>query len=121
MICTVGELHAMDLGTHMHVMEEWNEGSEAEFGWQDAMVVLHGYYTRVIQEDSIGGLYVCTYVSGGEGDLQSLRVYTDVSPASKAHTPAPHSAGWVNWDLRIAHKIGDEMWWHKGKENSAPL
>ncbi len=70
---TPGELNEMDLGVHMAQMEEWNE--EPGFNWQLASIVLLGYHTAVIQEDGIGGLHVAIYISGGEGELVSLRVY----------------------------------------------
>jgi hypothetical protein len=109
MICTVGELHAMDLGVHMHVMEEWNE--ETNFGWQDAMVILAGYYTRVIQADNMGGVYVCTYVSGGEGDLVAMRVYSEAPQINRrGDVMIPRLQ-------TIEHKIGCEMWWDTGKED----
>lgn len=69
----MGDLHAMDLGAHVATMEEWNE--EAGFRWGPATVILQGFYTRVVQDDGIGGLHVATYITGGEGDLISLRVY----------------------------------------------
>jgi hypothetical protein len=97
----------MDLGTHMYLMEEWNEGTE--FGWKDAQVILHGYLTRVIQEDNHGGLHVATYVTNGEGDLRSLRVYTDtpqrledIAPASSPHTRNA---------LGEMHTVGTEMYY----------
>lgn len=68
------DLHTMDLGAHIHLMEEWNE--DAGFMWQPAVVVLQGFYTRVFQGDGKGGLHVATYITNGEGDIISLIVYT---------------------------------------------
>lgn len=100
MICTVAELYEMDLGAHIHVMEEWNE--DAGFQWQPATVILHGYYTRVIQEDGKGGLHVASYVTHGEGDLVSLRVYTD-TPKNRGSRPIVHDDA--------IHRCGHEYWW----------
>jgi hypothetical protein len=107
MRCTWKELNAMDLGTHMHVMEEWNP--EAGFVWGDAYVILHGYFTRVIQEDGKGGLHVATYVTNGEGDLRSLRVYTDTP--QQLEEIAPSSEQWVKDDLTEMHQIGFDYWY----------
>ena len=113
MICTIKELNELDLGVHMQVMEEWNE--ETDFKWQDeAEVVLHGYYTRVIHQDGIGGLYIMTYLTHGEGDIQSLRLYSD-TPSHVALNPAPSSARWVQNSMKEIHITGLEMWWHKDK------
>lgn len=112
MKATVAELNQMDFGTHMAVMEEWNE--HHDFDWQDATVILHGYYTRVVQTDGIGGLYIATYLSHGEGDLISLRVYTD-TPRNLAENPAPCSEDWVKEAMVKDQKIGTEYWWHKDK------
>ena len=112
MICTPGELHGMNFGVHMAVLEEWNEGHS--FGWQDALVVnIGGYYVRVAQPDSDGCLYIATYIGGGEGDLVSLRVYDPV--------PRTHDKGRGVKIPELANvdaKIGHEMWWHQGKEDS---
>lgn len=101
----------MDIGSHMQIMEEWNE--DYSFGWKDAQVILHGYFTRVIQEDSRGGLYIATYVTNGEGDLRSLRVYTDTP--DRLEQIAPHSEGWVKEDLTEQHQIGFDYWYTKEK------
>lgn len=113
MICTPGELHAMDYGVHMHVMEEWNE--EYNFGWQDATVVLAGYYDRVLQTDKDSCLYVATYIAGGEGDLVSLRVYTSTPQRKIGNSVA------IMEMRRIDHTIGTEMWWSNRQEDSSPL
>lgn len=73
----IGDLHAMDLAAHIHLMEEWNEDT---FQWGPAHVILHGYYTRVIQEDGLGGVHVATYITHGEGDIVSLVIYTHKRP-----------------------------------------
>lgn len=127
MICSVGELNALDLGVHMQVMEEWNE---VTFDWQPALVVLHGYYTRVIQEDhgvltpsyeattrdgQSHGLYIATYVSNGEGDLRALRVLANVSE-DRFRNPAPHSEDWVKKATLADMLVGTEYWYHDGKE-----
>ena len=104
---TPGELNAMDIGSHMAIMEEWNE--DHEFGWKNAQVILHGYLTRVIQEDSRGGLYIATYVTGGEGDLRSLRVYTDVP--QRLEDIAPHSEEHTKKDLAEMHTIGFDYYY----------
>lgn len=104
------DLHTMDLGAHCQTMEEWNE--EAGFIWQPAQVFLHGYYTRVVQDDGQGGLHIATYVSNGEGDLVSLRVYTDVPSAQLARDPAPASEAWVKRGLKRDHITGSEMWFN---------
>jgi hypothetical protein len=70
---SVGELHAMDLGAHIHIMDEWNE--ENSFKWGPATISLMGFTTLVVQEDGTGCTHVCTYLTNGEGDLLSLRVY----------------------------------------------
>jgi hypothetical protein len=77
------DLHAMDLGAHIHLMEEWNE--EAGFEWGPATILLHGYYTRVIQEDGKGGLHFATYITHGEGDIISLIVYTHRDPEGQEY------------------------------------
>lgn len=68
-----GELNEMDMGVHMATMEEWNE--EPGFQWEVAFVIEQGKYTRVIQGDGLGGVHMASYLTEGEGDLVSLRVY----------------------------------------------
>lgn len=85
---SVADLHAMDLAAHIHLMEEWNEES---FHWQEATVTLLGYVTIVTQDDGNGGFHVAVYLSGGEGDLISLRVYTNKNPqGQRLYHPEDH-------------------------------
>lgn len=124
MICSIGELNELDLGVHMQTMEEWNE---VKFDWQPAQVILHGYFTRVIQEDfgviapeseamtragSAKGLYIATYVTHGEGNLVALRVMTSVSE-DKYRDPAPNSAQWVKKGVKQDMIVGTEYLYHE--------
>jgi hypothetical protein len=99
----------------MGVMEEWNEGSA--FNWQPATVYIHGYYTRVVQEDGLGGLHIATYITSGEGDLVSLRVYCDVTKDVAAN-PAPHSEQWVKREVKKDQLCGTEYWWSPDRRNT---
>lgn len=108
---SIADLNCMDLGAHMYLMEEWNE--RTDFGWQPAMIIHHGFYTRVIQETSDGALIIATYIANGEGDLLSLRLYTD-TPLAQALDPARASAQWVKDDLEQMNAIGNEMLWTDG-------
>lgn len=99
----------MDLGVHMMVMDEWNECTE--WDWQPATVFLQGYYTRVVQEDGIGGLHIATYVTNGEGNLKSLRVYT-TAVGSTHHEPAPYNMKHINEAKKDGYAMGIEYIYH---------
>jgi len=106
MICSLNELHQMDLAVHIHTMDEWNE--DTKWDWQPATVILQGFYTRVIQEDGIGGLHVATYVTNGEGDLRSLRVFG----SNEGYDPRIHSEETNRW-IKRDHACGTEYIYHK--------
>lgn len=71
---TEGDLNTMDLGTHMHLLREWNE--EEDFEFSPAVMVIQGPFTRIIHEDNHRGLIVATYLTGLEGELVSLLIGT---------------------------------------------
>jgi hypothetical protein len=76
MKCTTGDLHSFDWGTHIHLMEEWNESSS--FEWGEALVTRGFPYTIVVQPhtcDGEHGYMVAAYETEGEGDIVSLRVW----------------------------------------------
>lgn len=82
------ELHEMDLGTHMHLLEEWNE-SEV-WDWGSALVLYEAPLTTVSQQFSSKGeldsdprnygLVVAQYRTDGEGDIVSLYVFDRQCP-----------------------------------------
>ena len=80
---TKGDLHSMDMGTHMYLMEEWNE---VEFDWKPAQMVIYGRHTIIVQEFQAKeyvtdpAMLTATYVNGDEGKIISLRVFDDQNP-----------------------------------------
>lgn len=77
---TSGELNQMDFGSHMGLMEEWNEDSQ--FEWGEAWVHYGFPHTTVVHQfaekggsEALTGFMVAVYLTDGEGDILSLRAY----------------------------------------------
>ena len=76
MICSVGTLHQMDFGAHIHDLDEWNE--ECTWEWDYAYVQYDFPFTTVVHPHRCNGIEataVAVYRTYGEGDIRSLRIY----------------------------------------------
>lgn len=73
-----GEIHALDYGVHVHLLEEWNDGDV--FNWGDAEYAVIDNVAIVRHPFTVGatqGVAHATYRADGEGDLITLVVRDD--------------------------------------------